>query len=35
LARVATELKALENVLNASLGVGARVLEPSLFDYLS
>jgi flagellar hook-associated protein 3 FlgL len=34
MARIITELKTLENVLNASLGVGAQLLPPSLFDYL-
>jgi len=34
MARIITELKTLENVLNASLGVGAKLLPPSLFDYL-
>jgi flagellin-like hook-associated protein FlgL len=34
MAQVITDLKEAENVLNAALGIGARVIPPSLFDFL-
>jgi flagellar hook-associated protein 3 len=35
LAEIITRLKEQENVLNAALGIGSRILPATLFDYLS
>jgi flagellin-like hook-associated protein FlgL len=34
IARTITELKSLETVLQAALGTGSQIIQPTLFDYL-